>query len=42
MNDELQRLWKEVVIAYFKVLSLYLVEGTDENLGKDSQSPSYK
>jgi hypothetical protein len=30
MNDELERMWKEVVMACFKALSLYLLGGTKE------------
>jgi hypothetical protein len=31
MNDELQRIWKEDVVAYFKVLSQHSHGGTEEN-----------
>jgi hypothetical protein len=32
LNDELERMWKEAVIAYFKVISLqHLPRGTKEN-----------
>jgi hypothetical protein len=42
MNNELERMLKEVVEAKFKVLSWYLSGGTKEtheNLSQDSQSP---
>jgi hypothetical protein len=35
VNDELGRMWKEAVVAYFKALSLYLPKGlrkTTKNL----------
>jgi hypothetical protein len=31
MNNELERKWEEVVVAYFKVLSQHLPGGTEEN-----------
>jgi hypothetical protein len=31
MNDELERIWKEAVMAYFNVLSRHLSEGTEAN-----------
>jgi hypothetical protein len=31
MNDELEKMWKEAVVAYFKVLSQNSPEGTEEN-----------
>jgi hypothetical protein len=31
MNDELERMWNEGVVAHFKVLSQHLPEGTEEN-----------
>jgi hypothetical protein len=31
VNNELRRTWKEVVVAYFKVLSWNLPGGTEEN-----------
>jgi hypothetical protein len=31
VNDELERTWKEVVVDYFKVLSRYLLGGTEKN-----------
>jgi hypothetical protein len=31
MNDKLERVWKEAVVAYFKVISRHLPGGTDEN-----------
>jgi hypothetical protein len=31
MNNELERMWKEVVVASFKVLAWHLHEGTEEN-----------
>jgi hypothetical protein len=34
MNDELRKMWKEAVMAYFKVLLPYLPGGTDENLSE--------
>jgi hypothetical protein len=42
MNNEFERNWKEVVMAYFKILSLDLSGETKENhenLSKDSQCP---
>jgi hypothetical protein len=32
MNDELKRIWKEVVMTYFKVLYLNLLGGTEEKM----------
>jgi hypothetical protein len=34
VNDELERMWKEVVVACFKVLPQHLPEGTEENHSK--------
>jgi hypothetical protein len=34
VNNKLERMWKEVVIAKFKALSRYLLEGTEENYKK--------
>jgi hypothetical protein len=31
VNDELEKIWKEAVVANFKVLSRHLSEGTEEN-----------
>jgi hypothetical protein len=31
MNDELERIWKEAVMAYFKVLCRNLPRGAEEN-----------
>jgi hypothetical protein len=31
MNNELEKIWKEAVTAYFKVLSQHLPEDTEEN-----------
>jgi hypothetical protein len=31
MNNEWVRVWKEAVVAYLKVLFLYLHEGTEKN-----------
>jgi hypothetical protein len=31
MNDGLERMWKEAVVAYFKVLSRHLPGGTEES-----------
>jgi hypothetical protein len=31
VNDELERMWEEVIVAYFKVLPRNLAEGTEEN-----------
>jgi predicted P-loop ATPase len=42
MNDELERIWKEMVMAYFKVPSWHLSEESEEkhkNLSQDSRSP---
>jgi hypothetical protein len=38
VNDELERMWKEVAVAYFKVLSYHLLGGTEENVNQNSQS----
>jgi hypothetical protein len=37
MNNESQKIWKEAVVDYFKVLSWHLPGGTEEN-HKKSQS----
>jgi hypothetical protein len=34
MNDELERIWKEAVMAYCKVLSQQIYEETEENQEK--------
>jgi hypothetical protein len=34
MNDELERICKEAIVAYFKVPSWNSPEGTEENHGK--------
>jgi hypothetical protein len=42
MNDELEAMWKEAVVADFKVLSWHLPgrnEKTIKNLRQDSRSP---
>jgi hypothetical protein len=42
MTYELERMWMEVVRAYFKVLSSICLQGlkkTMKNLSQDSQSP---
>jgi hypothetical protein len=31
MNNELERIWKEVVMVYFSILSLHLPGGVEEN-----------
>jgi hypothetical protein len=31
VNDELERMWKEAVVALFKVLSRHLPGGSEEN-----------
>jgi hypothetical protein len=31
MNDKFERIWKEVIMAYFKMLSQYLPGGSEEN-----------
>jgi hypothetical protein len=36
MNNELERMWKEAVIASFKVQSQHLLGGTEENTEKVS------
>jgi hypothetical protein len=36
VSDELERIWKEVVVAYFKVLSWHLPGGTEKNHKKTS------
>lgn len=33
MNSELKRIWKEAVVAYFKVFSRSLLEGVREDAG---------
>jgi hypothetical protein len=33
LSDELEKMWKEAVLAYFKILSLNLPGGTEENHG---------
>jgi hypothetical protein len=39
LNDELERMWKEAVIAYFKIISLqHLPRGTEENHEKPQDS----
>jgi hypothetical protein len=30
-NNELEKIWKEVVLTYFKVLSWHLIEATEKN-----------
>jgi hypothetical protein len=37
MNDEIERIWKEAVLAYFKVSSWHVPGGTEENY-KNCQS----
>jgi hypothetical protein len=42
INDELERIWKEAVLALFQVLSQHLtgeLRKLMENLSQDSQSP---
>jgi hypothetical protein len=34
MNKELESMWKEVVIAYFKAIPQHLPGGTGEEYGK--------
>jgi hypothetical protein len=34
MNDELERMWKEMVMALFKVLSWHLLGETEKNYEK--------
>jgi hypothetical protein len=36
VNDELERMWEEVIVAYFKVLSRNLAEGTEKKPRKIS------
>jgi hypothetical protein len=36
-DDELERMWKEAVVAYFKVLSRHSPGGTEENTKTLSQ-----
>jgi len=31
VNGELERMWKDAVVAYFRALSLHLPGGTEEN-----------
>jgi Mor family transcriptional regulator len=33
-NEEMEREWKQAVVAYFKVLSSHLPRGTEENYKK--------
>jgi hypothetical protein len=49
MNDEVERIWKEVVMAYFKILSRTLPEETEEkhdsrctSRGLNQTHPEYK
>jgi hypothetical protein len=35
VNDDLERIWKEVVVAYFDVLPWNLPGGTEVNLKKN-------
>jgi hypothetical protein len=37
VNDELERTWKEAIVAYFKVLPRHPAGGTEENLENLSQ-----
>jgi hypothetical protein len=37
LNYELERMWKEAVMPYFKVLSQYASNGTEKNNGNLSQ-----
>jgi hypothetical protein len=41
MNDELEIIWKEAVMAYFEVLSWHFLGGTEENseIPQDTQGP---
>jgi hypothetical protein len=39
MNDEVETMWKEAVVAYFKILCRNLPEGTEENY--DSRCSSW-
>jgi hypothetical protein len=40
VNDELEKIWKEAVMAYFKVLSWHSPGGTEENHDKpQSEQP---
>jgi hypothetical protein len=43
VNYELKRMWKEVCVPHFKVISQHMYEGTEETLKEeliqDSQSP---
>jgi hypothetical protein len=36
INNELERMWKEAIVAKFKVLSRHLPGGTEENHKKQS------
>jgi hypothetical protein len=43
VNDELERMWKEAVVASFKVLCRICLEGlikTAKNLSQDSRPPA--
>jgi hypothetical protein len=39
LNNELKGIWKEVVVAQFKVLPQYLPRGTLENLEGKKKTP---
>jgi hypothetical protein len=41
VNDKSEMMWKEAVVAYFKVISRHLPRGTEENHEK-SQPCSYR
>jgi hypothetical protein len=37
VNNESEKMWKEAVVDYFKVLSLYLPKETEEIHGKSQE-----
>jgi hypothetical protein len=41
MNDELERIWKEVVMAYYPGIRLEGLRKTTKNLSQNSQSPDW-
>jgi hypothetical protein len=42
MIDELERIWKEAVLALFKVLSRHLSGGTEENHEEPVRKASFR
>jgi hypothetical protein len=39
VNDDLEGMWLEVIVAYFKVLSQHSVEGRRRSLSQDIRCP---